>query len=130
MHGGGGGVGTAAILLLRESGNPCYVTAGSDDKCRACIDLGATAAINYRTEEFAPRVRALTDGRGVDVILDHIGARYLAGNVEALGTGGRLVDPSEIAATLVFLLSDLSSMITGQNLVVDGGVAAKFHYRG
>lgn len=92
VHGGGGGVGTAAILLLGESGNPCYVTAGSDEKCRACLDLGAAAAINYRTEEFAARVRALTDGRGVDVVLDHIGARYLAANLEALGTGGRLVE--------------------------------------
>jgi putative PIG3 family NAD(P)H quinone oxidoreductase len=92
VHGGGGGVGTAAILLLRESGNRVFVTAGSDEKGRRCVELGAEAAINYRTEDFTERVRTLTDGRGVDVILDHIGARYLAGNLGALAPGGRLVE--------------------------------------
>jgi putative PIG3 family NAD(P)H quinone oxidoreductase len=91
VHGGGGGVGTAAILLCREAGNPCLVTAGSDEKGRQCVALGATAAINYRSEDFSARVRELTGGRGVDVILDHIGAAYLAKNLTALATGGRLV---------------------------------------
>jgi putative PIG3 family NAD(P)H quinone oxidoreductase len=92
VHGGGGGVGTAAIHLLRESGNPCLVTAGSDDKCQRCVALGARGAINYKTEDFTARARELTDGRGVDVILDHIGAAYLAKNCGALGVGGRLVE--------------------------------------
>src|SRR5437016_392733 len=91
VHGGGGGVGTAAIQLLREAGAPCFVTAGSDDKCRRCETLGATAAINYRSADFATRTRELTAGRGVDVILDHIGAAYLEKNLAALATGGRLV---------------------------------------
>ncbi len=91
IHGGGGGVGTAAILLLREAGTDCFVTAGSDEKCRRCEALGATVAINYRTTDFAARVRELTSGRGVAVILDHIGAAYLEKNVTALATGGRLV---------------------------------------
>lgn len=91
VHGGGGGVGTAAIRLLREAGHPVLVTAGSDEKCRRCEELGATAAINYQTEEFAARARELTEGRGVDVVLDHIGARYLAANLRALAPGGRLV---------------------------------------
>jgi putative PIG3 family NAD(P)H quinone oxidoreductase len=91
VHGGGGGVGTAAIALLREAGARCLVTAGSDDKCRRCVELGATAAINYRTEDFAERARAATGGRGVDVVLDHIGAAYLAKNLAALAPGGRLV---------------------------------------
>lgn len=91
VHGGGGGVGTAAIMLAREARNPIFVTAGSDDKCRRCEALGATAAINYRTDDFVERVRALTDGRGVDVVLDHIGAKYLPKNLAALATGGRLV---------------------------------------
>src|SRR5215470_5222331 len=74
VHGGGGGVGTAAIQLLREAGAPCFVTAGSDEKCRRCEALGATAAINYRTADFTARVRELTGGAGVDVVLDHVGA--------------------------------------------------------
>ncbi len=91
VHGGGGGVGTAAILLCREAGNTCLVTAGSDEKGRQCVALGATAAINYRTEDWSARARELSGGHGADVILDHIGAAYLAGNLAALATGGRLV---------------------------------------
>src|SRR5215813_1507337 len=86
VHGGGGGVGTAAIQLLREAGARCFVTAGSDAKCRRCEALGATEAINYRTTDFAARSRELTVG-GVDVILDHIGAAYFEKNVAALATG-------------------------------------------
>jgi putative PIG3 family NAD(P)H quinone oxidoreductase len=92
VHGGGGGVGTAAIRLLRETGNPCLVTAGSDEKCRRCLEVGASAAINYKTEDFTTRARALTGARGVDVILDHIGGAYLAKNTAALAVGGRLVE--------------------------------------
>jgi putative PIG3 family NAD(P)H quinone oxidoreductase len=92
VHGGGGGVGTAAILLCREAGHRVFVTAGSPEKCRRCVDLGATAAIDYRREDFAERAQALTDGRGVDVILDHIGGKYLEKNLAALAVGGRLVE--------------------------------------
>jgi putative PIG3 family NAD(P)H quinone oxidoreductase len=92
VHGGGGGVGTAAIALCREAGNRCFVTVGSDEKARRCRELGATAAINYRTEDFAERVQALTDGAGVAVVLDHIGAKYLAKNLASLAVGGRLVE--------------------------------------
>jgi putative PIG3 family NAD(P)H quinone oxidoreductase len=92
IHGGGGGVGTAAILLLREAGHPCYVTVGSPDKARRCLELGATAAIDYRREDFASRLQELTGGKGVDVILDHIGARYLGQNLSSLAIGGRLVE--------------------------------------
>jgi NADPH:quinone reductase-like Zn-dependent oxidoreductase len=92
VHGGGGGVGTAAILLLHEEGRRCFVTVGSPDKAARCLELGAIAAIDYRTEDFAARVRELTDARGVDVVLDHIGARYLAQNLTCLAVGGRLVE--------------------------------------
>jgi putative PIG3 family NAD(P)H quinone oxidoreductase len=92
VHGGGGGVGTAAILLCREAGVRCFVTVGSDDKARRCVELGAAAAINYKTEDFAARVMALTDGTGVGVVLDHIGAKYLAKNLASLAIGGRLVE--------------------------------------
>ena len=92
VHGGGGGVGTAAIALCREAGNPCFVTVGSDDKARRCETLGAAAAINYKTADFAERVQALTDGNGVAVVLDHIGAKYFTKNVGSLAIGGRLVE--------------------------------------
>ncbi|HWP67372.1 MAG TPA: NAD(P)H-quinone oxidoreductase [Candidatus Limnocylindria bacterium] len=92
VHGGGGGVGTAAITLLREAGHACYVTVGSAEKAERCVALGATAAIDYRSEDFVAQIRELTGGRGVDVILDHIGASYLARNLDVLATGGRLVE--------------------------------------
>ena len=92
VHGGGGGVGTAAILLAREAGNRCFVTVGSADKARRCEALGAAAAIDYKTEDFADRVQALTERAGVGVVLDHIGARYLAKNLASLAIGGRLVE--------------------------------------
>jgi putative PIG3 family NAD(P)H quinone oxidoreductase len=92
VHGGGGGVGTAAILLCREAGNRVFVTVGSDDKARRCEALGAAAAVNYKTEDFAARVQELTGGDGVGVVLDHIGAKYFAKNVSTLAIGGRLVE--------------------------------------
>jgi NADPH:quinone reductase-like Zn-dependent oxidoreductase len=92
VHGGGGGVGTAAIMLLREAGNRCIVTVGSPEKAKRCVELGASDAIDYRTENFAARVHALTGDHGVDVILDHIGGRYLAQNLASLAVEGRLVE--------------------------------------
>jgi tumor protein p53-inducible protein 3 len=91
IHGGGSGVGTASILLLKEAGLRSIVTAGSDMKCEQCLKLGADVAINYKSGPFAPAVKTATSGRGVDVILDSIGGNYLAGNIEALAPGGRLV---------------------------------------
>jgi tumor protein p53-inducible protein 3 len=91
IHGGGSGIGTASIQLLKEAGVRVIVTAGTDEKCEQCRKLGADIAINYKSGPFAPAVRAATDGRGVDAILDSIGAAYLAGNLEALAQGGRLV---------------------------------------
>jgi putative PIG3 family NAD(P)H quinone oxidoreductase len=91
VHGGGSGVGTAAIQLCRAAGARVFVTAGSDAKCQRCRELGAELAVNYRTESFAERVREATGGRGVDVVLDSIGAQYLADNLASLAVGGRLV---------------------------------------
>jgi tumor protein p53-inducible protein 3 len=91
VHGGGSGVGTAAIALCREAGLRIFVTAGSEEKCARCLALGAEAAINYRTASFSDAVRERTGGAGVNVVLDSIGARYLAGNLAALAVGGRLV---------------------------------------
>jgi tumor protein p53-inducible protein 3 len=91
IHGGGSGVGTAAIALIREAGARSIVTAGSADKCERCLKLGANIAINYNDGPFAPKVKSATNGRGVEVILDAIGGAYLAQNIEALAQGGRLV---------------------------------------
>lgn len=91
VHGGGSGVGTAAISLCREAGVRIIVTAGSAEKCERCRAHGADVAINYRDGDFAPAVREATGGRGVNVVLDAIGARYLEGNLAALGVDGRLV---------------------------------------
>jgi putative PIG3 family NAD(P)H quinone oxidoreductase len=92
VHGGGSGVGTASIALLKEAGGiRTIVTAGSEEKCRRCLELGADVALNYKAAPFAPRVREATGGRGVDVILDSIGAAYLAPNLDSLAEGGRLV---------------------------------------
>jgi putative PIG3 family NAD(P)H quinone oxidoreductase len=91
VHGGGSGVGTAAISLCRDVGLRVVVTAGSAEKCRRCLAHGADVAINYRDGDFAPKVREATEGKGVDVVLDSIGGRYLESNLAALAVGGRLV---------------------------------------
>jgi putative PIG3 family NAD(P)H quinone oxidoreductase len=91
VHGGGSGVGTASIQLVKAAGARVLITAGSEDKCARCLELGADVAIDYRKENFAERVREATGGRGVDVVLDSIGAAYLEGNLGSLAIGGRLV---------------------------------------
>jgi tumor protein p53-inducible protein 3 len=91
VHGGGSGVGTASITLCRAAGLRTVVTAGSDEKCERCRAHGADVAINYRAGEFAPQVREATDGKGVNVVLDSIGGKYLEGNVASLAIDGRLV---------------------------------------
>ena len=85
VHGGGSGVGTAATTLGKLAGLRVIVTAGSDEKCEQCLAHGADVAVNYRREDFVERAR------GANVILDHIGARYLARDLDALAAGGRVV---------------------------------------
>jgi len=92
FHGGASGIGTTAIQLASARGARVFATAGSDQKCRAIEALGAERAINYRTEDFVAVVREVTGGRGVDLILDIVGADYLARNITALATDGRLVE--------------------------------------
>ena len=91
VHGGASGIGTAAIQLGRAVGATVAVTAGSPEKLARCAELGADILINYRTQAFEDVIREETDGRGADVILDIIGAKYLSRNVAALATSGRLV---------------------------------------
>ena len=91
IHGGSSGIGSTAIQLAKHAGAIVYATAGSDEKCEFCRTLGADAAINYRTQNFVEAVKALTDKRGVDVILDMVGGPYIPKNIAALAIEGRLV---------------------------------------
>ncbi|MEJ5945529.1 NAD(P)H-quinone oxidoreductase [Pseudokineococcus basanitobsidens] len=90
VHGGGSGIGTFAIQLARAWGARVAVTAGSADKLEACRGLGAEVLVNYREQDFVEQVRAATDGRGADVVLDVVGAPYLQRNVAVLAPGGRV----------------------------------------
>lgn len=92
IHGGSSGIGTTAIQLAKAFGARVFVTAGSAEKCKACVDLGAERAINYREEDFAEVIAELTDGQGVNLVLDMVGgADYFARNVKSLAVEGRLV---------------------------------------
>ncbi|HET6625353.1 MAG TPA: NAD(P)H-quinone oxidoreductase [Nocardioidaceae bacterium] len=91
VHGGAGGIGTMAIQVAHALGSRVVATAGSAEKLELCRSLGADTAINYREDDFVAAVKQATDGDGVDVILDIMGAAYLGKNVDALATEGRLV---------------------------------------
>ena len=91
VHGGAGGIGNMAIQLGKALGARVITTAGSPEKLDLCRELGADVAVNYREQDFVEEVKAATDGRGADVILDNMGAKYLDRNVSALATEGRLV---------------------------------------
>ena len=91
VHGGSSGIGTTAIQIANARGARVFTTAGSAEKCAACESLGAERAINYREEDYLAVVKDLTDGEGVDVILDMVGGDYIAKNIKALRTEGRLV---------------------------------------
>jgi NADPH:quinone reductase len=101
VHGGSSGIGVTAIQLAREFGARAYATAGNDEKCAACMRLGADAAINYRTADFAERIAELTGGRGVDVVIDIVGAPYFARNLKCLAMDGRLVEVATQGGTRV-----------------------------
>ena len=90
IHGGASGIGTTAILLAAAFGARVFTTAGTAPKCAACVALGAERAINYHAEDFVAVVREVTQGRGVDVILDMVGGDYVARNIAAAATDGRI----------------------------------------
>jgi NADPH:quinone reductase len=104
IQGGTSGIGVTAIQLGKARGAHVIVTAGSDDKCQAALALGADHAINYRTQDFAAQVLAITQGRGVDVVLDMVAGDYVAREISCLAEDGRLVI-----------------------IAVQGGVNAQFH---
>lgn len=92
VQGGTSGIGVTAIQMARAMGaGKVIATAGSDDKCQACLKLGADAAINYRTQDFAEEAKKLTDGKGVDVILDMVAGSYIDREVKAAAEDGRIV---------------------------------------
>ena len=138
VHGGGSGVGTAAITLCREAGLRVLVTAGSDEKCRRCREHGADVAINYRDGDFAAPVRESTGGRGVDVVLDSIGGRYLAPNLSILAVGGKLViigliggarGEIDLAALLMKRLQVVGSTLRGRPVTEKASIIRAFEAR-
>jgi NADPH:quinone reductase len=120
VHGGSSGIGTAAIQLFAARGHRVFTTAGSKDKCDACVAFGAARAINYRDEDFVDVVRAETGNAGVDVILDMVGGDYILKNIGLLKTEGRLVNiafQQGSTATLNMLVLMLKRLtITGSTL--------------
>jgi len=91
VHGGSSGIGTTAIQLAHAFGARVFTTAGSAEKCALCESLGAEAAINYKTQDYVSEIKRLTDGAGVDLILDMVGGAYIPRNIRALALDGRLV---------------------------------------
>lgn len=91
IHGGASGIGTTAIQVAKAFGAKVYVTASTEEKGKACVKLGAIAAINYRQKDFVAEVMALTDNRGVDVVLDMVGGDYVGRNLKTLAPYGRHV---------------------------------------
>lgn len=92
VHGGSSGIGTTAIQLAKVMGAQVFTTAGSDEKCRACLELGADVAINYHTSDFLDVLKERTEGKGVDVILDMVGGDYIQKNLKLAALEGRIVN--------------------------------------
>jgi len=91
VQGGTSGIGVTAIQMAAAMGNRVFATAGSDEKCAACVKLGAEKAINYKTQDFAAEAKAATGGKGVDVVLDMVGGDYVPREIDCLAPDGRLV---------------------------------------
>ncbi len=92
VHGGSSGIGTTAIQLAKALGSRVFATAGSDEKCQACVLLGADIAVNYHTADYVEVLSAATDKKGVDVILDMVGGDYLGRNIRLAAMDGRIVN--------------------------------------
>jgi NADPH:quinone reductase len=118
FHGGASGIGTTAIQLAAARGARVFVTAGSDEKCRACEALGADHAINYRTHDFIEVIRERTAGRGVDLVLDIVGGSYVPRNLAVLAMDGRLVQIGLMSGDASARI-DLRSIL-GRRLTITG----------
>lgn len=123
VHGGAGGIGTMAIQLAKALGAQVVTTAGSADKLDLCRELGADLAVSYRDDDFVDAGRQLTGGRGVDVVLDNMGAAYLARNVEVLAPGGRLVVIGMQGGTRADL--DLAALLAKRGAVIATSLRAR-----
>jgi NADPH:quinone reductase len=132
IQGGTSGIGVTAIQMAKALGATVIATAGSDDKCAACLKLGADHAINYKTHDFAVEVKRITAGNGVDVILDMVAGSYVAREVDSLGDDGRLVIiavqggiKSEINAGLVLRkrLTITGSTLRARSVAFKGQIA-------
>lgn len=117
VHGGTSGIGTLAIQLAKRLGSRVIATAGSDEKGRRCLELGATDAINYKDQDFVAATKKMTRDAGVDVILDMVGGDYISRNLQALAHGGRLVMLAFKKASTVEIDCGL---IQQRNLVLTG----------
>ncbi len=117
IHAGASGVGTAAIQLVTATGSRAFVTAGSDEKLERCRELGATLTVNRKRDDFLTAVMKATDGVGVDVILDPVGAAYLERNIKALARFGRLVQIGLLSGSRAEL--DLGQVM-GKRLMLKG----------
>jgi NADPH2:quinone reductase len=133
VQGGSGGIGVTAIQIAHAFGNPVFATAGSAEKCAACEGLGATRAINYKTEDFVAVVKEATGGRGVDVILDMVGGDYLPREIAALATEGRIVlintmggmqSPINLRDIMVRRLTITGSTLRPRPVAFKGAIAA------
>jgi NADPH2:quinone reductase len=137
VHGGTSGIGTTAIQLANQLGAKVFATAGTEAKVKACLDLGAEVAINYKTQDFVDGIKKTTDGKGVDVILDMVGGPYFEKNLECLAQEGRLVQIAFLQGKQVPLnLSTLMNKgltLTGSTLrprsVAQKGVIAEALYK-
>jgi putative PIG3 family NAD(P)H quinone oxidoreductase len=136
VHGGSSGIGTTAIQLAKARGARVFATAGTTEKCRACESIGADRAINYRDSDFVAAVRELTGGKGVDVILDMVGAEYLQRNLDALATEGRLVHIGQLGGAKAQInltpvlrnrLTITGSTLRARSVSEKGAIAAAVH---
>lgn len=138
IHGGASGIGTTAIQLAKALDHTVIVTAGSPEKCDACLALGADRAINYRQENFATEVKAFTDGQGADVILDMVGGDYIQRNFKAAAKEGRIVNIAYLSGSKVevdfmpLMLKRLTltgSTLRAQSAEVKAGIARELEQR-
>jgi len=139
VHGGSSGIGTTAIQLAKAFGTYVMTTAGSQDKCEACLRLGADRAINYREEDFVAAVKEATGGEGVDVILDMVGGDYIGRNYEAAAVEGRIVQiaflngpkaTADFSKLMVKRLVHTGSTLRARTVEFKGEVAAALEQKG